>query len=241
VARDQATPDLRALHDWLSRRGGCLPTEIDVAAVGVREKAPFFVLCLRECLLWRVEELSRNATAALERGDEAVGIILARCVTEAAAMMWRLLKLIENRAEHGISAINEDVRRMWLGWKVDPDDLPEAINVMTMLRHLDRDMPGVLKAYDHLSEFAHPNWNGVAGLYCRTDYEDHIAYFGRQARGDSNTTAACNLLVGALGTFEHAYNELAEVIPVWLSELTPMWADDEVAAVESTDDNAHKW
>lgn len=238
---EESNPDLIALHDRVSRLGDSLPKQMDVAAVGVREKAPFFVLCLRECLLWRVEELSRNATAALERRDEAVGIILTRCVTEAAAIMWRLLELIENRAEHGAETINEDVRRMWLGWKSDPPDLPQAINVMTMLRHMDKAIPGVLKAYDHLSEFAHPNWNGVAGLYCRTDYEEHIAYFGHQARGDNNTRAACTLLSAALVTFEYAYNKLAEVIPVWLSELTPMWTDDEDKGPPPPDGSIGNW
>jgi len=217
-----AAANLAQARDWLEQVAGTLVTELDVSAVGVRDKAPFFVLCLREGLLWRLEEMGRNATAALERGEEASGITLARCVTEAAAMMWRVFKLVENRAEHGLEALHEDVERMWIGWKSHGGELPAAVNILTMIGHLDKAVPGVSKAYDHLSEVAHPNWNGVAGLYCRTDYQEHIAYFGRKARGDHNTRAASHLLLGGLGVFEYAYNRLGELMPVWLSELEPL-------------------
>jgi hypothetical protein len=72
----------------------------------------------------------------------------------------------------------------------------------------------------------------VAGLYCKTDYDQHIAYFGRGVRGDHNTVSAAGLLLGALGLFQHAYNGIADVLPRWLAELTPIWDDDDPTSVE---------
>ena len=47
-----------------------LPELIDVAALGVRSKAPYQLLVVREALIWRTEELARNACNALEaEGD----------------------------------------------------------------------------------------------------------------------------------------------------------------------------
>jgi len=46
-----------------------LPQAIDVAALGVWSKAPFQLLCTREALIWRTEELARSACDTLERGD----------------------------------------------------------------------------------------------------------------------------------------------------------------------------
>jgi hypothetical protein len=35
----------------------CLPNSVDVVSLGVREKAPFLVLCIREALIWRISIL----------------------------------------------------------------------------------------------------------------------------------------------------------------------------------------
>lgn len=217
---------LAEVRQYVESFGASLPTSVDVVALGVREKAPFFAMCLRESLLWRVEELSRNALSALERGDEATGIVLARCVTEATAMIWRLHSLLEKRAARGAVALHDDLKIMWLGSKHDRA-LPQAINIMTMIDHLDREIPKVRQTYDMLSEVAHPNWTGVAGLYCRTDYEEHIAYFGRGIRGDHNSRSAAALLVGGLGLFQYAYNKIGDLLPDWLAELTPLASDDQ--------------
>lgn len=215
---------LAEVRQYVEGFGASLPTSVDVRALGVREKAPFIAMCLRESLVWRVEELSRNALAALERGDEATGIVLARCVTEGTAMIWRLHSLIENRAARSADALHGDLKIMWLGSRHDPA-MPQAFNVLTMIDHLDREIPKVRKTYDMLSEVAHPNWTGVAGLYCRTDYEEHIAYFGRGQRGNHNSRSASALLVGGLGLFQHAYNKIGDLLPDWLGELTPLELD----------------
>ncbi|WP_397396266.1 hypothetical protein [Phenylobacterium sp.] len=85
---DTAAANPAEARDWLEDVAGTLVTELDVVAVGVRQKAPFLVLCLRVGLLWRVAEMVRSPMSALERGEEASGITSARCVMEAAAMMW---------------------------------------------------------------------------------------------------------------------------------------------------------
>ena len=48
-----------------------LPQSVDAAALGVMKKAPFQLLCTREALIWRTEELARTACDALERDDLA--------------------------------------------------------------------------------------------------------------------------------------------------------------------------
>lgn len=212
--------DLAEARERLDRIRDSLPRSVDVASLGVREKAPFFVLCIREALIWRCEELGRTALGALKRNDIAAGILLARALLESAAMMVRLRQVLQQREALGVEAVNDTLRRMWLGWKGDAD-FPDPINVLTFVDQLDREVPGARKAYDTLSEFAHPNWNGVAGIYCRTDYDQHVASFGKQLRKSATKAAAANLLCGALDTMESAYNDIADLIPAYLAELTP--------------------
>jgi hypothetical protein len=62
-----------------------LPTIVDPRSISYRAKTPFKALCYREGLIWRAEELARNACDCLERGDAVAGIILTRSVTETSA------------------------------------------------------------------------------------------------------------------------------------------------------------
>lgn len=77
-------------RDAATRLRECLPSCIDAAALGVRSKAPFQLLCAREALIWRSEELARNACDALECEDLSVAALLTRALTENAALMWKL-------------------------------------------------------------------------------------------------------------------------------------------------------
>lgn len=55
------------LRAELSRLAGMLPESIDLLALHKRYKAPGKVQMLSESLVWRQEELCRNALAALDR------------------------------------------------------------------------------------------------------------------------------------------------------------------------------
>jgi hypothetical protein len=117
-----------------------LPSSISVASLGVRSKAPYFLLSTREALIWRTEELGRCACDMLERDDVAAGILLTRAVTESAALVWRLNELLETRHQYSSEDLHDQFKRMHLGWKNDPD-FPKAFNILTMIDHLDKKIP----------------------------------------------------------------------------------------------------
>jgi hypothetical protein len=62
-----------------------LPRSVDAAALCVWSKAPFQLLCTREALIWRTEELARAACGALERDDFAAAALHVRGTVESAA------------------------------------------------------------------------------------------------------------------------------------------------------------
>jgi len=94
---EDTVADVRA---WADRLRACLPQSVDVRALGVMSKAPFQLLCTREALIWRTEELARTACDALERDDFAAAAILARAVTENAALTWKLMTVLDERAKY---------------------------------------------------------------------------------------------------------------------------------------------
>ncbi|SRR6266446_3386404 len=201
-----------------------LPSSISIAALGVRSKTPYHLLAAREALIWRTEELARCACDMLERDDLAAGSLLARAVTESAAFVWRLKELLETRDQYTPEELHDKFQRMFLGWKAKGDpDYPESFNIVTLIDHMDRKFPDVRDGYDHLSEFAHPNWSGVSGLFSSTDYDNYVSNFGRGLRQtEFPRTIACNLLVAALAVFQQAYNSISDNLPGYLEELEPL-------------------
>jgi hypothetical protein len=186
-----------------------LPSSMDVAALGVWSKAPFQLLCAREALIWRTEELARHACDALERDDLAVAAILTRAVTESAALAWKLMEVLDARAQHSMQELNDLLIRALVGskeWK----DFPEPFQILTCIDRMDKKVPGVRARYDTLSEIAHPNWSGVFGMYSKTDETQFITYFGRGLRGTEDTKGMiASAMLGSLGLFEYAYNRIS--------------------------------
>jgi hypothetical protein len=201
-----------------------LPPSVDIVALGVKAKTPYHLLAAREALIWRTEELARGACEMLERDDLAAGILLTRAVTESAAFVWRLNELLETRSQYSHAELHEHCQRMFLGWKKKGEpEFPEAVNILSLIDRMERKIPGVRSSYDQLSEFAHPNWSGVSGLFSLIDKANYVTHFGRGLRNrqyPKNMT--CSLLVGSLELFQYAYNAISEKMPAYLAELEPL-------------------
>ena len=214
------------VREWAERPRVSLPQSVDVAALGVKSKAPFQLLYTHEGLIWRTEELARNACDALERNDFAAAATLTRAVTESAALTWMLLDVLQTRGKYDPQQLNDRLMRMLVGsgkWA----ELRKPVHIMDCLRKMNKEIPGILSGYDSLSEMAHPNWWGVAGLYSNNDEPNFITYFGRGLRGvDSTRGVIVNVMLGSLGAFEYAYNRISNLIPAFLAELENIWPDD---------------
>jgi hypothetical protein len=200
-----------------------LPSSISAAELGVWSKAPFLLLCTREALTWRTEELARCACDALARDDVAAGILLTRAVIESTAFIWRLKEILEDRRKYSPDELHSELEKMMMGWKDDPDFL-KSVNVLTMINHMDRQFPGVRARYDELSETAHPNWNGVFGLFAMIDRAAYNAQFGRGLR--KTTSAGREIATTALNAYlelyAQVYNWISEALLVFIAELQPL-------------------
>jgi hypothetical protein len=201
--------------------GRHLPSSINAARFGVRSKVPYLLLCARGALIWRTEELARGACDMLDRDDLAAGILLTRGVTESAAFVWRLSQLLEDRQKYSEADLLRKFEQMLLGSKNTSGDLelPKAINIITMMTHLDKRFPGIKEGYDQLSEFVHPNWSGVFGLFSATDWRTHTTKFTRDVGEMAAKEIASILLAGSLDLFERGYNSISAGLPKFVREL----------------------
>jgi hypothetical protein len=219
-AMDNALDEARQRVDNIRAR---LPCSVSFADLGVRSKAPYLLLCIREALIWRTEELARCACDLLSKDDVAAGILLTRAVIENTAVIWRLRETLEARHTYSPADLDDKFEKMLLGWKTDPD-FPRSVNSLTMIDHMDRQFHGVRERYDELSEFAHPNWSGVFGLFSVIDSETYTTKFGRGLRktpSDAKEIAA-TALRGYLELFEQVYNSISNSLPKFIEELEPI-------------------
>jgi hypothetical protein len=210
-----------------------LPQSVDAAALGVREKAPFQLLfqllCTRQALIWRTEELARTACDALERDDFAAAALLARATVESAALAWKLMEVPDERRKLSPQELNDTLIRMLVGSRLWPD-VPQALQILSCIDRMDKKVPGVRRSYDILSEIAHPNWRGVFGMYAETDRPKFTAHFGRGLRSAEGTKGAVvSALLGGLDLFEFAYNRISDGMPEFLAELESIWPEDKDA------------
>ena len=96
------------------------------------------------------------------------------------------------------------VSRGLVGCKNDVTPI-EAINVLTILKHVTKQYDGFEQRYKELSEIAHPNWGGLLGAYAILNEEARLYDLQR-----SKLPLVMLLLPfrAALEVFYHTYNEM---------------------------------
>lgn len=227
LGRCMADDDVREARARANALRENLPRSIEAAALGVKEKAPFQLLCAREALIWRTEELARTCCDALERDDFAAAALLSRAAVESTALIWKLMEVLDDRQKLSAEKLNDSLIRMLVGSRIWPDG-PQALQILTCIDRMDKKVPGVRKSYDMLSEIAHPNWRGVFGMYGENDEPRFTANFGRGLRPVEHVKSPIvNALLGALGLFEYAYNRISDEMPGFLSELSSIWPEEQ--------------
>jgi hypothetical protein len=202
---DEVTQRLQTLSQSLVRR-------LEAEDVSIREKLPFHVVQNREGLAWRLAELSQDALQAMQAGRLASASLLVRAAVETVAALWYLQKKVADAIQsHSTAELHATLHRLLLGSRTS-ELLPEAINVLTFVDAVEKDLEGFRHQFDQLCEYAHPNWAGTASLFSKTNLEERAVNFGRHPDGSEHVEilTAVNLSV-ALGLFEHAYNQLADM------------------------------
>jgi hypothetical protein len=118
---------------------------------------------------------------------------------------------------NGTSELDPTLMRVLLGFK-DRDEgqenLPNALNIMTAIDRVERDISGFRKHYDMLSEYAHPNWSGVLGMFAETDHDNMIVDLGLNIKSKEHAKRMIRIsFTTNLEILKVAYNEFAQFLP----------------------------
>jgi hypothetical protein len=212
---------LQRWKSWLPNRvsvGGALAKN----PTAYKWKAPYRSLVLREALFWRTYDLLSQAQLLHENHHTLGSRLLLRSALEAVATLAYLNQGTRALLDGEISFadFDEKTRLLLLGSR-DQTTKYQSINVLTILKHVDRSYPGVLGIYNTLSESAHPNFEGVCFGYADVDYERDETSFAIKLyemwvdRHDA-------LFSIVVLVFEHEYNDIwapqQERLQTWLAE-----------------------
>lgn len=180
-----------------------LPRRVDPVTISLIAKIPFKALLVRELLIHRIDELGIVACDLFEKRTPVSAFIITRALLETAASMYCLHRRVSEVIQTAqIGAVDEFLMKTLSGWK-DPGAQIQAVNVLTLVDRVNRDLPHFRQAYDALSEFAHPNWSGVEGAYGEVDFQKLWVDLGHSNRVPTRTGLCA--LVGGLELFFHFY------------------------------------
>ena len=191
---------------------------LDGFAISSISKLPFNALIYREALLWRTVQLGRSAFEAFQMNKLVSAVLLTRATVEASAALWNLREKLETVVESkSLAGISGDLVTLLMGSRTDTYIVPTAVNVLTFVDRVDKDIPGFRHQYDRLSEVAHPNWVGTTFLFSKIE-PGGIANFGENIRGLESISriGIANLSV-ALLIFETRYNQITDLMPSFIS------------------------
>lgn len=135
-------------------------------------KAPYRSLVVREASLWRMHDLGQQATSLSEQGHILGSRILLRSAIETLGLLTYVNRKTAAvlTGELSFFDFEEVTQQVLMGSKNGSTSLA-AINIVTVLAQAEKSYPGLSSMHQHLSESAHPNFDGVLYGYSSTDPE----------------------------------------------------------------------
>ncbi|RWA52106.1 hypothetical protein AU476_19270 [Cupriavidus sp. UYMSc13B] len=162
-------------------------------------------------LIHRVSDLSDVALELYEAQRLVPAFVITRSVVETTAMVFRLhQKSKEFMAKHDIKAYDQFLMKGLLGSR-DGTTSEESHNVLTAIKHLNKEFDGLEQMYATLCEFTHPNYSGAMGSYSRLDRKNHTLLLGKEHRTPP-LAFGLGPLIGCLAIFTDYYNAAGQAI-----------------------------
>ena len=205
---------IKEIRSGLEKLEDGLPTDLDASAVSETAKLPFKALSIRAVLAWRFVDISCSVMRCVDENRTASAAVLTRAALETGAAAWYLNERLKQALDKGaVGDTDEYLMRLLVGSKTIPG-MPPPINVLSFVDKVDKQIAGVRKQYDELSELAHPNWAGAMRLYCTNNIAERSCSFGPKDEAITNTNGMIfGVLSGTILIFRYVFEEIDRAMP----------------------------
>ncbi|MGA0565090.1 hypothetical protein ACO2RV_21815, partial [Ancylobacter sp. VNQ12] len=206
---------------------GLLEDRIEVAGLLARNpvaykwKAPFRSVVLREVIFWRFLDLMTQSHELYKNCRGLGARILLRSAIETSAILYYLNIIIKDTLDERISFkdFSDKTSRLLLGSRSNSGEIA-AINIMTIIAHVDKVYSGIARIYSDLSESAHPNMDGMLLGYSKLDRSAHCTEL--RDRWKEHTRDHLKLMDINMDCFEYEHSTvwvgLTDKLEAWIAE-----------------------
>jgi hypothetical protein len=191
-----------------------LISRTDPAQVSLIAKIPYKALQIREALLYRATDLTDASCMFIDAHNFVAAACTTRAFQETFASLFYVNREVKKAINDGdLAYLDESLMKSLMGSKNNPD-MPDPVNVLTMIDRVDKEVPDFRSVYDILCELSHPNWAGTLGIYTKINKEKLWVDFGQNIRlKDSTQSQVIFTLHACLSLIAHIYDEFAELLP----------------------------
>lgn len=191
-----------------------LKKEVDPRVFSRIATIPYKVILARETLMYRAVDLGEASCICFKENKLVSGACLSRALQETIAALFYLYRKSKNAIkDKDLNHLNESTMRVLLGSKVD-ESRPNPVNISTMNKIVEREVPYFKEIYSKLSEIAHPNYFGTAGIYSQFDNIRRIAILGNNKQMENDVRGkGVSALSAGLVVLTSVYHEFALFIP----------------------------
>ena len=173
----------KVLSEWRAS----LCAQIELAALISRNriahkwKVTYRSIVLRELVSWRVVDLLEQSVALMNQRHFLGAVILLRSAFETLGILIFLNHKTDAvvKGNESFFDLCDTTSRLMLGSKNQSTRLA-AVNILTVLEKCEKIYPGILELYAHLSESAHPNYDGVCSGYSQIDENKYTTAFANR-------------------------------------------------------------
>ena len=169
---DYAKKSASTLHE-------SLPKQLQLGAFTLNSKLPWKATLFRELLLHRFSDFVDVAVELYDTNRIIPAFVITRAIMENTAILYSLHSKTESFIEARDEKVFDEFLMKGMFGSRNRASLLESYNVLTAIDRIDKVYEGTRKAYDNLSEFTHPNYDGVLGAYALIDQEKHITHLGK--------------------------------------------------------------
>jgi hypothetical protein len=192
---------------------------IERNAMAHKWQVTFHCFAVKELCKWRIVNLL-NSVILLENESRSLGArILLRSSFETLGVLIYLNGRMKSVVDGNIpfTRFCEVLLKLLFGSKLIEHN-PDPINVMEAIRAGDKVYPGLLNAFNSLSESAHPNFDGMLmGFASGNEDEKRLTFHDKT---DVHSPSNVKLMSLCIEIFEHEYDaaflESMRSLEVWL-------------------------
>ncbi len=131
-----------------------------------------------ECALHRIVLLARGCVEAWNSSNVLVAFLSARSLVETVVCLWDFSEqIIRMTAEQNLIDLRKFVQHKMFAskeFKTGAEEL-QVVNVLTLVNKFEREIPGIRTYYDDLSEYCHPNYFGLYGMFSTVNLDQLTA------------------------------------------------------------------